>query len=71
MRDISAASSGSSYVSVYRNKGDGTFAAPAEKLIPSAFVESEAIGDLDGDGRLDLAGSDGGGGVDVLLNTTP
>jgi hypothetical protein len=66
----SSSSSGSSYVSVYRNKGDGTFAAPTEKLIPSLFVESVAIGDLDGDGRLDIAGGDGGGGLDVLLNTT-
>jgi hypothetical protein len=67
----SSSSSTTSYVSVYRNKGDGTFALPEEKYIPFVFVESVALGDLNGDGKLDIAAGDGGGGLDVLINMTP
>jgi FG-GAP-like repeat len=60
-------SSGTGYVGVYRNQGDGTFASP-EKIIPGVFPESVALGDLDGDQKLDILAGDGGGGIDVAIN---
>jgi hypothetical protein len=57
------------------NRGGGRF-APAVRFIAGAAPTALAAGDLDLDGKPDLAVSNGvsatgGGGVTVLLNTTP
>jgi VCBS repeat protein len=53
--------SGTSFACVHLNKGDGTFAAPAVRLIRSVFAESVALRDLNGDRKLDFAAGDSGG----------
>lgn len=60
---------GASYVGVYRNLGDGTFAPPT-KIVPFVFAESLAVGDLNGDQKLDIVAGDAGGGINVAINTS-
>ena len=45
-------------IAVLRSLGDGTFAAPIESRIPTR-VTATVIGDLDGDGRLDVVAAHG------------
>jgi hypothetical protein len=54
-------------VSVLLNTGDGTF-APTHDYATGADAYTVAIGDLNGDGKLDLAVADGAG-VAVLLDS--
>jgi hypothetical protein len=49
---------------VFRNNGDGTFAAQRDYRLTGGDAVSLALGDLDGDGRQDVVT----GGVSVLLN---
>jgi len=60
-------------VSVLLGNGDGAFQA-AVNYGAGIFPDFVAVGDFDGDGKPDLAvvnqGSDGDGGVSVLLNTS-
>ena len=55
------------------NRGDGTFRRPRQVYLdPTSDISAVAIGDLNGDGRPDLAIAysdyEGENGVDVLLN---
>jgi hypothetical protein len=54
--DLLAANSGSNTVSVRLNDGQGNFLTPATNPDPivSRFLESITVGDVDGDGDLDL-----------------
>jgi hypothetical protein len=45
----------STNVSVLINSGDGTFKAPVSSLVAGVYVPQVAIGDFNGDGKLDLA----------------
>jgi hypothetical protein len=57
-----------SFVNVFPGRGDGTFGTPMTSDIVRA--DSLAVGDLDGDGRLDIVVVDGvRSGVDYLFNT--
>ena len=57
-------------VAVLFNRGDGTFAARVEYPIALGHGQlSVAIGDLNGDGRLDVAVANDDGSVSVLLNS--
>ena len=58
---------GRSTVSVLLNRGDGTF-APKRDYPTDGGPDSVAIGDLNGDGKRDLATANFGGSVSVLLN---
>jgi hypothetical protein len=66
--DLAVANEGSNTVGILSNLGDGTFLTRVEYgAIPATYV---AVGDLDGDGRPDLAGPnyDGSDTVGVLRN---
>jgi FG-GAP-like repeat len=63
---------GDNQLAVFLNKGDGTFGAPLLFPAPAgARPVGVTLGDLDGDGRLDVAfgNSDDPGTVTVALNT--
>jgi hypothetical protein len=70
--DLAVANAGSGNVTVLLGNGAGRFAQPAGSPFSSGSVSrSVAIGDLSGDGRLDLAvANNGSNNVTVLLNTT-
>ena len=61
-------------VNVLLNAGDGTFAAPASYPVSGLYAPYMVVGDLNGDGKPDVAITDTSGGdagpfsVDVLLN---
>ena len=60
-------------VNVLLNKGDGTFAAPVSYPVSGVDTPYIAVGDLNGDGKADVAITNPGGdvgfvSVDVLLN---
>jgi hypothetical protein len=64
---------GSGTIGVLLSKGDGTFQGPAIYHLKSQIVVSAALGDLNGDGKLDMLESGCGPGpcgeVGVFLNT--
>jgi hypothetical protein len=76
--DFGGVSGGLGLISVFINTGNGTF-APAVPYMGSASPFEITVGDLDGDGRRDIAvanNADGctvneGGDVTVLLNQGP
>ena len=59
-------------INLLSNNGDGTYAAAVDYPTGASFVgrtsESVALGDLNGDGKPDLAVVDSAGGVQVLFN---
>jgi hypothetical protein len=61
-------------VNVLLNVGDGTFAAPASYAVSGPYTPYMAVGDLNGDGKPDVAITNASGGdagpfsIDVLLN---
>jgi len=64
-------------IGVFLNQGDGTF-GPQLTLAAGQFPTSLALGDLNGDGRLDIVAGTYSptldadlGSLVVLLNTTP
>ncbi len=69
--DIATADSGTDSVSVLPGNGDGTFGAPQSVSLPVGSQPSAlAVGDLNGDGKPDLAVADAGTSqVSVLLGT--
>jgi hypothetical protein len=68
---LGTSSNGVGYVSIHRNKGDGSFGPPEKKFFDFMHTQSVALGDLNGDGKLDLVADLSSGGVAVMLNTTP
>jgi hypothetical protein len=54
-------------VAVLLGNGDGTFKAAVSYLSGGSETESLAVGDFNGDGKLDLAATDETGGVSVFL----
>ena len=71
--DLAVANYNSTNVSVLLGQGDGTFQSPVSfrtGQIPQYSPGSLALGDFDGDGRVDLAVAVGSG-VSILLNTCP
>ena len=68
--DIAAAAYGAHAVAILVGNGDGTF-QPASSFQVGTRPVSLAVGDLNGDNKPDLAVADEGGGVSILLNTTP
>lgn len=71
-QDLVTASTAHNRVRVLMGNGDGTFAAPTDYFAnlntgTIAGGQLVAIGDLDGDGKLDLAVTSSGTGVFVLL----
>lgn len=64
--DLATANSESGDVSVFRNLGDGSFAAPIGYAV-GAWPMSLVMADLQGDGRVDLAVA-GSKDITVLLN---
>jgi hypothetical protein len=59
-------------VSLLTNKGDGSFQARRDYAVPNrtSNLEALAIGDLNGDGKPDLAVTEDSNTVAVLLNAT-
>jgi FG-GAP-like repeat/Abnormal spindle-like microcephaly-assoc'd, ASPM-SPD-2-Hydin/FG-GAP repeat len=55
---------GNSITSVYLGNGDGTFATPATYSSPQYWASTAAVGDFNGDGKLDIVTD----GIQVLLN---
>jgi len=71
--DLAVANYNSTNVSVLLGQGDGTFQSPVSFRTgqrPQYSPGSLALGDFDGDGRVDLAVAVGSG-VSILLNTCP
>lgn len=71
--DIATANMNSHSVSILLGNGDGTFQTAMDQALGgNIWASSIALGDLNGDGTIDLiVGSDGGNNVAVLLNSTP
>ena len=66
--DIATVNEGNGTVSILLGNGDGTFASPVSYSIGDAGdLESLAVGDFDGDGKLDLVVGGGPTNVFVLL----
>jgi hypothetical protein len=59
-----------SALAVLLNQGNGVFGSPAYVPASNSSPSSVTLGDLNGDGKLDLVVPNGDG-VAVLLNTTP
>ena len=59
---------GSGKVGILPNNGNGTFGAELDYSVGSYVAAGVALGDLDGDGALDIVATSEGGGVTVLLN---
>ena len=64
--DLAVVDNDTMTVSVYIGKGDGTFQNPVTSATTDYGV-ALAVGDFDGDGKLDLVTANPGGTIDVLL----
>jgi hypothetical protein len=68
--DVATSNWGNAAVGILRNTGGGVLSAPQlHTLFPGALPTDVAVGDLNGDGRPDVAASTGNGVVSVLINS--
>ena len=68
--DLATACVEGSTVSILLGNGDGSFHGKID-YAANSYLKSVAVGDFNRDGKSDLAVASGGGGVSILLNTTP
>lgn len=67
--DLATLNVGEPRIQIWRNAGDGTFAANGEISLGATFVIAANAADFDGDGDMDLAiGTSGPSAIDVVLN---
>ena len=71
--DLVTANNASGNISLRLGVGDGTFTTPAtDKFSAGAGPYDIALGDIDGDGKLDaVVANDGSNNVSLLVNTSP
>jgi hypothetical protein len=70
--DLAVANSGDNTITLLLGDGRGGFTpSMGSPFAAGTQPASVAVGDFNGDGKLDLAVANSGGGVAVLLNTEP
>ncbi len=70
--DIVTANAGTSYCSILRNRGDGTFEPGRKVETGGSNTRTLAIADFNNDGKPDIiVGHESSGDISILLNATP